>query len=140
MTGARASIALASVASGTLWLARCLLVLLLVCDQLGSPLHVHRHDSGVDALWSHSRGERHVEDGDVGLSLSHAVMAVRSQAERQFGAAADLDRSLHVVTAGLAAMPVSPRAVRLPPGISRTVLAHGYRSLPPEGRAPPLRA
>ena len=62
-----------------------LLVLLLAWDQVGSPLHHHHHDSGVDGCAltaAHDDGATealHLEDADEGLQFSHAVMAVRPQ-------------------------------------------------------------
>ncbi len=71
-------------ASRALWLVRWLLVLLLIWDQVSSPLHHHRHDSGVDAQWmGASQGvpetSAHLEDLDDGSRFAHAVMAVRPQ-------------------------------------------------------------
>lgn len=139
MTGPTASTLLARVAASTLWLARWLLVLLLVCDQIGSPLHLHKHDSGVDALWSQSHGERHIEEGDVSPMLSHAVLAVRSQGERQLGSA-DLECSLDVIPGAAQVPSPDPTAiVRLRESTS-DAQPHRHRSLPPEGRAPPIHA
>lgn len=130
-----------------LWLLRWLLVLVLMWDQVGSPLHHHHHDSGVDGsalTTSHVDGEAdalHVEDADGSLEFSHAVMAVRPQP--QLGAVA-ADRSDgvdlgQVVHAPANAVPLAdPQS--LPWLDARPPPRSSYRSLPPAGRAPPLHA
>lgn len=137
MTRTRVPTAAGRIASGALWLARWLLVVALVFDQVGSPLHLHKHDSGVDALWSQSHGQQHAEESDSGMTVSHAVLAVRSQAERELGVS-DLDRSFDVA-ATEAPRPAVPSLVVLLPRVDwKTLAAHGHQSLRPEGRAPPL--
>ncbi len=70
------------------WLLRWLLVLLIAFDQIGSPLHRHHHDSGVDAahLTLVSTGDPSVSPHvpcarDAQESaLFHSNTAVRSEA------------------------------------------------------------
>ena len=124
-----------------------LLVLLLAWDQVGSPLHRHHHDSGIDGCAltiSHDNGAvgaLHIDDADAGFQFSHAVMAVRPQSQLSPIAAAETDHAalgqvgLALVLAALVADPqhVSPPDPGPP--------AHSLqRSLPPAGRAPPLHA
>lgn len=140
MTRTPTATLLARAASGTLRLARWLLVLVLVFDQVGSPLHLHRHDSGVDALWSEAHGERHVEEGDVSAMLSHAVLAVRSPAAERQQAGPDLERTSQAAASApaVAASPLVQGALQ--PERAGDTPVHRHRSLPPEGRAPPRHA
>ena len=129
-------------------LVRWLLVLLLVWDQVGSPLHRHHHDSGIDGhvltAASHDDGAtdmRHVEDADGGFHFSHAVMAVRPQPQLSpiaAGEAKDVavgEAALALVNAEWVADPQSP-----PWPDTRPATHSPHRSLPPAGRAPPLHA
>ena len=123
-----------------------LLVLLLAWDQVGSPLHHHHHDSGIDgsALTTSHDGAvdaLHVEDADAGLQFSHAVMAVRPQSQVGKIVAAETDDAV-LAQVGLAlvfaARVADPQHVPAPdPGPPAHSL---HRSLPPAGRAPPLHA
>ncbi|MDQ6881364.1 MAG: hypothetical protein M3150_04640 [Pseudomonadota bacterium] len=130
-----------------LWLARWLLVLVLVLiwDQIGSPMHHRRHDSAVDAQWvgaSAVGGEAiahaEAEDHDSS-SFAHSILAVRPRSDA--GLMADAPASAH----GLA-LPVAIAFPSPMPGlpIVSSALGQGpppsYRSLPPAGRAPPLHA
>ena len=125
-----------------------LLVLLLAWDQVGSPLHHHHHDSGIDGsalTTSHGNGAiedvRHVEDADGGFHLSHAVMAVRPQPQLSptaAGEAKDIavgEAALALASAEWVADPQS-----LPWPDTRPATHSPHRSLPPAGRAPPLHA
>ena len=128
-----------------LWLGRWLLVLLLVCDQVGSPLHRHHHDSGVDGSWltaPHGAAAAdllHLEDADAGIALAHAVTAMRQQAKSDPLVAIAAARTapsfalIDLVAWALAVEPV-PRPDARPPDFT------SHRSLPPAGRAPPLHA
>jgi hypothetical protein len=134
----------AAIAARALWLVRWLLVLVLVWDQVSSPLHQHRHDSGVDAQWvtASAHGAQastpHLEDGDHDLRASHAVLAVRPQLNlSSLALGDDLDPG---------DAPGQERALA-EPGLEETqavgIAAFArppstHRSLPPAGRAPPL--
>ena len=122
-----------------------LLVLLLAWDQVGSPLHHHHHDSGIDgsALTTSHDGAvdaLHVEDADEGLQFSHAVMAVRPQSQLGTIAAAETDDAAlgQVALALVLAMPVADLLQHVPPTDPGPPAHSLHRSLPPAGRAPPL--
>lgn len=134
---------------GLWWLARWLLVLLLVWDQVGSPLHPHHHDSGVDGDWSLVlQADDAADDGpyldsrDDRRHLTHPTLALRPRADT-------------------AAQPAQgPATVLLAPGLPGLRLPALHRPgaaaawqpdarpppftsplcLPPAGRAPPLHA
>lgn len=128
---------------GALWFVRWLLVLVLIWDQVGSPLHDHHHDSGVDAQWlsaaphSDSPVTAHSVDGDDDLRISHAVMAVRPQVDLGslvLGGSPD-DGLIHrLAFSAVAAEPAGPVMATAGPTTPRRI----HRSLPPAGRAPPL--
>lgn len=131
---------------GRLWLVRWLLVLLLVWDQVGSPLHHHRHDSGIDGQWlsgsSQSEQARDATEGNAEVRIVHAVLAIRptsavapTDAPPQ---AQDIgDHFLLPVDFTLAAPDPDGRpSPRLHPAAPHPV----SRSLPPASRAPPLHA
>ena len=133
--------------SWSLRVVRWLLVLLLAWDQVGSPLHRHHHDSGIDGhalTASHGDGAtdvRHLEDEDGGFHFSHAVMAVRPQPQLSRVAASGETESVALAWTALplesAARADDPRLLPWPD----THPPHSpYRSLPPAGRAPPLHA
>jgi hypothetical protein len=145
---ARAS-ALTRIGSAAGWAARWLLVLVLAVDLIGSPLHGHVHDSGIDShAWSvhvDATGwePAHAEEPDTLVQLRHATLTVRAAAEDT-----DLSPEVSPVTTLVTWWPsfslpadVSPveergpwRAAQPPPDYP------DHRSLPPAGRAPPLRA
>lgn len=134
------------------WWLHCLLVMLLVFDQVSSPLHRHHHDNGVDAA-SVVPGQLHA-DHAAGLDLDddeeapeghHATGAPRSEATASGQAANTAPDAASAIGAWMSAIrladlapatrPVWPLAfaLDLPP---RPVPL----SRPPDGRAPPQRA
>jgi hypothetical protein len=133
------------------WLLRWLLVLLIAFDQVGSPLHRHHHDSGVDAAhWvpgaaGASSVGLHIlrERDDPGRTIFHANTAVRSEARLLLGSgpeAADTERLVALIwpeprlaLAALHAPLAAPADTAPPPPAS-------WHELLPEGRAPPQRA
>jgi hypothetical protein len=137
-----------------LWSLRWLLVVLLVADQVGAPLHLHHHDSGVDALWLHASSDHADEVGVDGLEAAdhhtgfgHSTLAVRVTDDTNLAvadAATDLDgNSLYLLaSAWITLTPDSTgdEAVVRPIDRWRTPSSPAYRSLPPAGRAPPLHA
>ncbi len=132
---------------GPWWLVRWLLVLLLVWDQVASPLHQHHHDSGVDGLWSfiqHAGGaaeDQHLEDADDLPRLSHAVLAMRPKTDPGAQPAGEARTALIAQTLSDLRLPEEPRpgrAVLRPDG--RPPPFTSPLCLPPAGRAPPLHA
>ncbi len=128
-----------------LWLSRWLLVLLLIGDQIGSPLHHHHHDSGIDGSWltathdSGPTGMLHLEGWDGGPSFAHAVTAVQQQTKGDplVASAAARPAPFFAFTEFINLAPAVatvPRPDQRPPAYS------SHRSLPPAGRAPPLHA
>ncbi len=128
--------------------ARLILALAMVFNQLGAPFHHHHHD-GVEAQLelgiSHDQlgGGETRADSDEHLAGSHFTIAIRVEPTRigQLPAidppdAADpLDTDLKL-SAGL-----DPPAAPTPIARDRSAPAfRTYRSLPPAGRAPPLHA
>ena len=124
-----------------------MLVALLALDLAGSPLHAHRHDgelSMAGAAWSsagqHDGANEAHADHDDGAALSHSIIALRVH-----GSAvpdAPTGAALDCVTPWPACdLPASAAAVRLPwPPDRHRAGSSAFRSLPPDGRAPPLHA
>ena len=121
---------------------RLMLVLLFAFDQVSAPLHHHRHDAGMDGFALHTAVEvdsplaQHFGPADDPAG-GHAVTALKS--EPRGSSILDADALLIAATPALfvalaslgEALTVAWRA-----DIRNPVLAH--RSLPPDGRAPPL--
>lgn len=136
------------VSAWTGWLGRWMLVLLLVADHVGAPLHHHQHDSGVDASWTtistaHEQDlDTHVEDGDHDQHFAHATLALRSSGEVvKTWAADESTQPLVLAPAFLALLVPEEEAGQLrPPPAWRSPPIRSHRSLPPAGRAPPLLA
>jgi len=134
----------AGVAVRALWLLRWLLVLVLVWDQVSSPLHHHRHDSGVDAQWLTASAHDakvtapHLESDDHDLRASHAVLAVRPQLDLSSLTLGD-DTSHSIAPSQASALVEPGPAEAEAAGIGAFARPHStQRSLPPAGRAPPL--
>jgi len=136
------------------WWLRWLLVLLLVFDQVGAPLHRHHHDTGVDALGmspGHSQADHHTGlslgegDDDGAPTVHHAAGGPRSAPGASVQAPdAGPDTAPAVGTwfaptfsASLAA--VHETTWRLALGLDRPIRPVPL-SRPPDGRAPPARA
>ena len=131
-----------------------LLVAVLALDLAGSPLHAHRHDgefSMVGAAWAsagHHDGVAGVHaDHDDSAALSHSITALRSyvadlpDAPTVAATVADLGSAIPWPVPGLRDLPESAAAVRLPwPPDRHRAGSSAFRSLPPDGRAPPLHA
>lgn len=133
----------AAVAARTLWLLRWMLVLVLVWDQVSSPLHQHRHDS-VDAQWlsafAHDAqgSAAHLEDDGHDLGASHAVLAVRPQLDLSSLTLGD-DPDHGFAPSRASALPGSGPSEADAAGMAALARPHStHRSLPPAGRAPPL--
>ena len=138
-----------------MWVLRLMLVLVLITDQVGAPLHQHHHDSGVDALWSGATAyihdddlTVHAEESERPSTLGHATLAVRPAGETaSVAVVADPARDFATVAyiSGLwAALALVAQADDSGVGPDfpswRSPPLPSYRSLPPAGRAPPLHA
>jgi hypothetical protein len=130
------------------WLvARWLLVLAMVFDQVSAPFH-HHHRDGVEVQFelglSHSLldgSEAHV-DGDEHLAGSHFAMAIRVDSSRhgQLPAVDPAEAAIAVNTSLqlLAALDTPELGAWV--GDRSTPDFRSHRGLPPAGRAPPLHA
>lgn len=121
--------------------ARWALVLALLWDQAGSPLHHHVQDSGVDG--HASLAAPHVQDEAEGMDLdphfAHGVLAMRPQ----FRAAAAVPAVQVAIAHRAVIAPPFPSAIAddvLPESDAGPPGYGSHRSLPPAGRAPPLDA
>jgi len=127
---------------------RWALVLLLVADIVGTPLHRHHHDSGIDGSALHAQfaepqhTEHHVEEDHHELDFVHAVTTVRAESRASApDACADADfQDVALASAWVIPVRGSPVTARLSWNNPDTALHRLHRSLPPAGRAPPLRA
>ncbi|ODV00126.1 MAG: hypothetical protein ABT20_16185 [Rubrivivax sp. SCN 70-15] len=112
------------------------LVLLLLADIISAPLHRHRHDSGIDGsaiqvpLVELQRDTHRCEEDRHELNFVHAVTTVRTESH---ASASD-------VCAGADDQHVALASAGMPWVEADTPLHRLHRSLPPAGRAPPLRA
>ena len=130
-------------------LVRWLLVLLLVVDQIGSPLHHHRHDAGFDgssiggAHQVASRSDFSRVAGDpCEPGVFHAITAIRFEARLAVAAAPDGHHAR--LAAACAAPALADRLAAAIETVRRPEPAAAlhplYRSLPPDTRAPPRHA
>ena len=128
--------------------ARWLLVLVLVFDQVGTPLHAHHHDQAPDGVWmsaaldgDHS-ANAHLDATGLGDAIVHAALAVcpRVEASLPFGSASEaaIESSALLSLAFLLLAP-DEREIRRPARAAPPDI-DSYRSLPPAGRAPPLHS
>lgn len=129
------------------WLLRCLLIALFALDLVGSPLHAHHHDSGtfqldIEASAEHvddASHDAHVESGDAPRAFMHSVVALRASAVAIAAPiwADEADSTPAPVAAfGLSQSTAAPE---LPWQRARERVRLGvFRSLPPDGRAPPV--
>lgn len=131
-----------------------MLVAVLAVDLIASPLHAHRHDgewSSGGTLWAaaghpdglHSPGSVHSPvyvDHDDAPGFSHSISALRGHAKGM----ADV-RSLDETAV---APPWLVLALQTPSGVASSTWppdrpragSSAFKSLPPDGRAPPLHA
>ncbi len=127
---------------------RWALVLLLVADIVGTPLHRHHHDSGIDGSAVHAQlaeprhTAHHVEEDHHELDFVHAVTTVRAESRASAPDARADAESLVVALVSSWPLPglTPPPIACLPWNDAGTTLPPLHRSLPPAGRAPPLRA
>jgi hypothetical protein len=127
---------------------RWALVLLLVADIIGTPLHRHHHDSGIDGSALHAQlavpqhSAHHVEEDHHELDFVHAVTTLRAESRASApDACADADlQDVALASAWVIPLRGSPVTARLAWDEADTALHRLHRSLPPAGRAPPLRA
>jgi len=137
-----------ALARSVAWLLRWTLVLLLVTDQIGSPLHRHHHDAGVDGSFFSGQQHgsaptvHHVEDDDHQPSVFHAITAMRVESRLSAPGAADLSDAFTLLLLAALILPrldLDPRVRWFPTG-TQAPPPPLHRSLPPAGRAPPRRA
>ena len=132
------------------WWTRLLLVVVLVADFVGAPLHRHHHDAGVDSsslavVTEHAAAslQPHVEENGE-PSLFHATATMRAEARSLVPAMPDLDD--HAVAALLPTLLDSLQlddpqpAGAFAPSDQRPPTRPIPLSRPPESRAPPARA
>jgi len=130
-----------------------LLVAVLAVDLIASPLHDHRHDGewsigGALSASAVHRGELHRQDKVHAATpadhdapeFSHAISALRGQVQ----ATADLPSSDEATTTPFwsvtAQRPRADAAAAIWPPDRHRAGSSAFRSLPPDGRAPPLHA
>lgn len=132
---------------GAWWFAQWLIVLVVAFDLLSAPFHQHRHD-GVEGPLGFATVHASLDDGDTHAEgdehplVSHATMANRIDPSRLGQLPpiniADAQVALVSVAQLLAAVDELPTE-HWQPDRSRPDF-RSHRSLPPAGRAPPLRA
>jgi len=136
------------VARSAAWVLRWLLVLVLMMDQIGSPLHRHHHDSGIDSSSIHGQHPgslpvaHHIDDDDRESSTFHAVTTLRAVSRMSAPDTPSQDDPQPTVLAVASSLPwleveASGSATWADPAAPPHKL---HRSLPPAGRAPPARA
>ena len=141
-----AAVTPASTQAAWIWLGRLfrvMVVMLLIFDQVSSPLHNHHHDGGPDGVApnlmmssAHVSGS-HIEQPEA-VAASHAITAIKREV-RRFPVSANADELPPVIIASLFQIFVGLKEA-LPsswPVETRHVIVT-HRSLPPGGRAPPL--
>ena len=130
-------------------MARLVLVLLLVVDHVGAPLHAHHHDFGIDGVAlaevhdAHTLDAPHVEDCP-GIGSGHSVLALRVEG-RTFVASSeksDGDQQHAAFVALLMAVSAPSVDIRRQPDDWPRQAAPLYSTgvVRPQVRAPPLRA
>ena len=139
------------------WALKWMMVLLMVVDQVGSPLHRHHHDSGVDSAPVEASGSNHhdylnagtthAEESDHHEAFAHSTLAVRQAVSSQLSVAPTTDNDGQVtwilissVLAFMALASFKDKSLLRPFARWRAPCKTTYRSLPPAGRAPPLHA
>ena len=127
-----------------LWIVRImrvLVVLLLVFDQLSSPLHHHHHDGGPDGLiqqlFVEHASAAHIEPADE-LAGHHSMTGIKREARFSAVFQSADDFSPLIVAAYLAIYLAAGDTQILSWPIEARQSIITYRSLPPAGRAPPL--
>lgn len=126
-----------------LWL-NWLLVLVLALDLVGSPLHAHAHGESVTVGGVASESLHHFEQAPTvhvetrhDTGPSHSIAALRTQSTSIAQATIEAPAELPWQTAKSGGVP-QLQATATPPQERLAPLASVYRSLPPDGRAPPL--
>ncbi|HBO3750955.1 TPA: hypothetical protein L4S95_002463 [Pseudomonas aeruginosa] len=138
-------------------LIRLALVLLLVVDQVGAPLHAHHHDFGIDGLALadvHAHNAAEVHDGNTvdalhvdgcqGIGNGHSVLALRVEGRTVIASAekSDADQQHAAFVALLMAVGAPSVDIRRQPDDWPRQAAPLYFTgvIRPQVRAPPLRA
>jgi hypothetical protein len=142
--------------AGVMLLVRWLLVLIIAVDLISSPFHAHHHESGPEGYSSHagqldvghSSFEQaaqndelslHVDAGDADHGGGHSMSALQG-APIQLASPDSAPKLLALVPLfvffGLITQPVAEALVRWHPGRERVPIPL-FRTVPPDGRAPP---
>ncbi|PZP91293.1 MAG: hypothetical protein DI587_35910 [Variovorax paradoxus] len=128
---------------------RWMLVLLLVVDQVSAPWHRHHHESGIDdvvrvvgAMHASDVHGVHLDEGELHEDFAHATAALRAEVRLVV-----LDEDRAAADPAWLVPTVHPWVdPPLPPAAQGMTQARASpdkpapRSLPPDGRAPPLTA
>lgn len=139
---------------GLMSVARWMLVLMLAIDLIGSPFHAHHHDGGVNGLstqTAHFDGDHAIDrldvnpertlhvDGDESAHFNHSLIALRGAsvklASLKFPTELPALVPMFAFT-GLSTQPTAEALVRWRPGRERAPVPL-FRTIPPDGRAPP---
>ncbi|MGJ7524898.1 hypothetical protein [Variovorax sp. GB1P17] len=142
--------------AGLMSLMRWLLVLVIAVDLISSPFHAHHHESGPEGYSSHasqpdvghSSFEQAAPDDDLSLHADsdnadhgggHSMSALQG-APIQLASPDSAPKLLALVPLfvlfGLLTQPVAEALVRWRPGRERVPIPL-FRTVPPDGRAPP---
>ena len=141
---------------GVMLLVRWLLVLVIAVDLISSPFHAHHHESGPEGYSSHagqldaghSSFEQapqadelslHVDSDDADHGGGHSLSALQG-APIQLASPDSAPKLLALVPLfvlfGLITQPVAEALARWRPGRERVPIPL-FRTVPPDGRAPP---
>lgn len=142
-------------AFGVVSVVRWVLVLMLAIDLIGSPFHAHHHDGGVDGVSTqiaHFHGDHAIDaldvnpeptlhvDGDETTHFTHSLSALRGVpvelANLKFPDELPTLAPMLVFTA-LLTQPTAVALVRWRSGREQVPVPL-FRTIPPDGRAPPL--
>jgi hypothetical protein len=142
--------------AGLVLLLRWLLVLIIAADLISSPFHTHHHESGPEGYSSHAGQldvghasfEQSAQDNDLLLHVdsdsaghrgAHSMLAIQGK-PLQLASPDTAPKFLALVPlfvfVGLFAQPVAEALVRWRPDRERVHIPL-FRTVPPDGRAPP---
>lgn len=142
--------------AGVMLLVRWLLVLVIAVDLISSPFHAHHHESGPEGYSSHagqldvghssfeqsSQADElslHVDSDDADHGGGHSMSALQST-PIQLVSSDSAPKLLALVPVfvlfGLITQPVAEALARWHPGRERVPIPL-FRTVPPDGRAPP---
>lgn len=135
----------ASAKVGVMLLVRWLLVLVIAVDLISSPFHAHHHDSGPEGYSSHTGPldvghSPPVDADDADHRGGHSISALQGtpiQLDSPDSAPKLLPLAPLFVVLGRIMQPVAEALVRWRPDRERVPIPL-FRTVPPDGRAPPL--